>query len=66
MEQQPVVQPPQGVVRPGDLTSQWEFACIATLRPHCTRKYIRYIQHAHPEDIQAAADGQRGRTLIQV
>jgi hypothetical protein len=27
------------------------------------RRYIRYIKHAHPEDIQEAADGQAGRTV---
>lgn len=27
------------------------------------RKYIRYIQHHEPEDIQAAADAQAGRTV---
>jgi hypothetical protein len=27
------------------------------------RKYIRYIQHDQPEDIQAAADAQAGRTV---
>jgi hypothetical protein len=27
------------------------------------RRYIRYIKHTDPEDIQAAADGQAGRTV---
>ena len=27
------------------------------------RRYIRYIKHEHPEDIQAAADAQAGRTV---